>query len=273
MHILKIFHIYKKNKENLRLAKDLAQRDLSAKYRRSNLGLLWLIVTPLSLLGVYSLVFGQIFGIKWETSELTNSETVGFALPFFVGLSIYLVLSDIVNSSTVLMSSKRSYVVRSSFPLWVLWLANLIRGGVHALVAFSLVLIMALIQQRLTLSGVLWGGVSLISCSIFISGMSLLLVSIGGFIGDISDVLKLVLRLLFYATPITYPLMMVPMPYQNWMWFNPLTSMVELVRIPIVFGVGPPMSVLIPFTIFSIVLLIVSVFVFRRVKGFIADVV
>lgn len=262
-----------KNKENLRLALDLARRDLAAKYRRSIIGMFWLVLTPLCLLGIYSLVFGKIFGIEWHMPTELGPSSVGFILPFFVGLSVYLTLSDVVNSSSVLFASKRTYVVKSPFPIWVLWVSNLMRASVHAAVALLLVLILALIQHRLTIVGLCWALIVIVICTIFISALSLLLASLGPFIGDISEAMRLILRVLFYATPITYPLSLIPEAYRVWMWLNPLTCMVELLRNPIVFGQMPPITVLIVFCLLSILLLITALWVFKRVKGVISDVV
>ena len=260
-------------KMNFCLAWDLARRDLSAKYRRSALGWVWLILTPLCLLGIYSLVFGHIFGINWNIPHLGGTMSVGFALPFFVGLSVYLALSDVVNTSTVLFASKRTYVVKSPFPLWVLWLANLLRAAVHAGVALLLVLALAMLQQRLTLVGLGWMAIGLFCCGVFVSGLSLLLAALGPFIGDVSEVFRLLLRVLFYATPITYPMTLVPQPYRDWMWINPLASMVELLREPIVFGQMPPVHVLGLLFVSSLLLFALALWVFQRVKGVISDVV
>jgi len=260
-------------KENIRLAWDLAHRDLSAKYRRSALGWLWLVLPPVCLLAIYSVVFGKVFGIEWKMPYHGDIESVGFALPFFVGLSVYLTVSDVVNSSTVLFASKRTYVVKSPFPLWVIWLANLLRATVHACVALLLVLALALFQQRLTLVGFGWMTIGLLFCGFFISGLSLLLSALGPFIGDISEATRLLLRVLFYATPITYPLIMIPQPYRDLMWFNPLATMVELLRDPIVFGQMPPLLVLVGFFFSSLLLFGVALWVFQQVKGVISDVV
>jgi lipopolysaccharide transport system permease protein len=260
-------------KENLRLAWDLARRDLSSKYRRSSLGPLWLLLTPLCLLGIYSLVFGQVFGVEWRAPHLHNEQGVGFVLPFFVGLSVYLALSDIVTSSAVLFASKRTYVIKSPFPLWVIYASNLLRAGVHAGVTLALVLVLALIQQRLTMTGFIWMLASLFGATLFAIAISLLLASIGPFIGDISEAMRLLLRVLFYATPITYPISLVPQPYQEWMWLNPLTCIVEFLRTPIVFGQMPSLFAFGIFLSISVGLFGVALWVFDRVKGVISDVV
>jgi lipopolysaccharide transport system permease protein len=256
---------------NLRLAWDLARRDLASAHRRSLVGIVWIVLTPLGLLGIYSMVFGAIFGVEWKNPH--HGAGVGFVLPFFVGLVMYLALSDVVNSSAVLFASRRTYVVKSPFPIWVLWVANLMRAGVHALVGLGLVLIVALFQGRLTMPGVAGMLVGLLLALLFLCGISLLLASLGPFIGDISEATRLLLRVLFYATPITYPLTMVSERWRDWMWFNPLAVIVELLRSPIVFGTLVPARPTLVFLAGSLLLGAIALWVFRRVSGVISDVV
>ncbi len=258
--------------DHFRLAWDLAKRDLAAKYKRSLIGPLWLLLTPLALMGIYWIVFGQIFGVQWQVPHRPE-EGIGFLLPFFAGLVIYLALSDIVNSSSVLFSAKRTYVVKSPFPIWVLWVANLMRSGVHAGVMLVLLVVLAAVQQRLTVPGMLWLVPALLSCILFMCATSLLLAALGPFIGDISEAMRLALRVLFYATPITYPLTHVPEPWRAWMWLNPLTGMVEMLRAPLVFGLMPNSPLLWAFPAASMLLLLLSAWIFHRVKGVISDVV
>lgn len=262
-------------REHLRLAWDLARRDLAAKYRRSMVGSAWLVLTPLCLLGIYWAIFGGIFGVSWQLPAQHGAAggNVGFVLPFFVGLATYLTVSDVVNSSSVLFAAKRTYVVKSPFPIWVLWVANLMRAAVHAAVLAVLVLALALVQGRLSLAGLPWLLLGLALCTLFTAGVSLLLASLGPFIGDISEAMRLLLRVLFYATPITYPLQLVPEPWRQWMWLNPLTCMVELLRNPIVFGTMPPAAVISLFGLASLLLALLAGWLFHRVKGVIADVV
>lgn len=258
--------------DRFRLAWDLARRDLAAKYKRSLIGPSWLLLTPLGLLGIYWLVFGQIFGVQWQVPHRPE-EGIGFLLPFFVGLVVYLTLSDIVNSSSVLFASKRTYVVKSSFPIWVLWVANLMRAGVHAAVMLVLLLVLGAAQQRLSWTGMVWLVPTLAACVLFMCAMSLLLSALGPFIGDISEAVRLLLRVLFYATPITYPLTLVPEPWRSWMWLNPLTAMVELLRAPLVFGSMPSSPLILAFPAASAALLLLAAWIFHRVKGVISDVV
>lgn len=257
--------------ECCRLAWDLARRDLEAKYKRSFLGVFWMVLTPLCLLSVYTIVFGGILKVSWI--EPGTDVSVGFVLPFFIGLSIYLLMSDIVNSSTVVYPSKRTYVVKSPFPLWVLWLANLMRAYVHGVIYAVMVLVLCVVYSVIEWQGIGWASVLLLLSVTIISAMSLILSVIGPFIGDVSEAVRLLMRVLFYAAPISYPVSMAPEPYRFLLWLNPLTVIVEPLREALVFGKGPSMLVLLSLFFSALLLSVLSVWLFNRIKGVVADVV
>jgi lipopolysaccharide transport system permease protein len=257
--------------ECARLAWDLARRDLQSKYKRSLLGIFWMLLTPLCLLCVYTVVFGGILKVSW--SEPGTDVSVGFVLPFFIGLSIYLLLADVVNSSTVLFASKRTYVVKSPFPLWVLWLANMMRAYVHGLIYAVIVLMLCLYYSVLTWYGVGWSLVLLLLALTIISSVSSILSVVGPFIGDISEAVRLLMRVLFYAAPISYPISLAPEKYQFLLWLNPLTVIVEPLRNALVFGNGPSLVTLSFLVSASVALGALAVWLFDRIKGVVADVV
>lgn len=266
-----------KNKEqflkHLSLSIDLAKRDLEAKYKRSVIGWFWILLTPICLLGIYTFVFSFVLGVEWKVPGHESAPETGYILPFFIGLSIYLLVTDVVNSSTVLYVSKRTYVNKSSFPIWVLWLANLIRAGIHGGVTFLLVLLMAVYQGTLSFVGFIWLFLDLFLVLLFLTGVSSILSSLGPFFGDISEVLRLVMRVLFYATPITYPLSYVSTNVQYILWFNPLTNMIEPLREAILYGAAPSFFRVSVFCIVSVCLIVLAIWMHRRLKEVIPDVV
>jgi lipopolysaccharide transport system permease protein len=259
------------NIQFVRLAFDIAIRDVKAKYKRSVAGLLWFGLTPLGMLAIYWTVFGLVFNVSWH--HPFTGENVGYVVPFFSGLVLYLFFADIVISSTNLFVSKRTYVIKSSFPLWVLWLGNQIRAGSHGLVNLVILILLALTEQRLSLIGFFWMFVAIVSGLLFVAALSLLLSCLGPFIGDISELAQLTLRVLFYASPVTYPLELVPEKYRFLLWLNPLTHLIEPLRRAVVFDRPPDPTSMTVFNGVSLLLLGVSVWVFKRTRGVIADVV
>lgn len=259
------------NAQWVRLAADIAIRDIQARYKRSLVGIAWIVLNPIAMLAIYWIVFAVVLKVTWR-DPVTN-QTVGFVLPFFAGLVFYLFFADVVVSSANLFVSKRNYVMKSAFPIWVLWLANLIRAGVTGLINVIILLLIALSEHGLSLAGLFWIVITLLIGALFASALSLLLSCLGPFIGDIGDAAELVLRVLFYTAPLTYPLEFVPESFRSLMWLNPLTHVIEPLRRAVVFSRAPEPGLLVMFTVSAALLLILSTWVFQRTRGVIADVV
>lgn len=254
-----------------RLALDLAIHDLEARYKRSAAGWVWLVLTPVVLIGIYWMVFSVVLHVTWE--HPVTKEKVGYVFPFVAGLLFYLFFTDALVSSTSLFVSKRTFVIKSAFPIWVLWLANIIRAATHASVTLIILLIMFFINQPFSAAAIIWALVVLANGLLFTCAMSLLFSCIGPFIGDMTEVTQLALRVLFYVSPIAYPLNRVPDKFQVLLWFNPLTYIVEPLRNALVFAEPPEAILMILFSLFSFILLSLAIWVFNRTKGVIADVV
>jgi ABC-2 type transport system permease protein len=75
-------------------------------------------------------------------------------------------------------------------------------------------------------------------------GLGLLLAPVTALVTDMQRVIRIGLRMLFYATPVIYATHIVPPPYDKVLWLNPLTGILELMRagffshdkLPIVWG-------------------------------------
>jgi lipopolysaccharide transport system permease protein len=254
-----------------RLALDLAIRDLEARYKRSMVGWVWLFLTPVVLIGIYWMVFSVVLQVTWE--HPITKEKAGYVFPFVAGLLFYIFFTDALVSSTTLFVSKRTFVIKSAFPIWVLWLANIIRAATHASTTLIILLIIVFTKQPLSSAAIIWSLVALFNGLLFTCAVSLLFSCLGPFIGDMTEVNQLALRVLFYVSPIAYPLDKVPENVRVFLWFNPLTYIVEPLRNAVVFAEPPEPIRMIFFSLFSFLLLSLAIWVFRRTKGVIADVV
>lgn len=253
------------------LAADMAIRDLKSRYKRSLAGGLWLLITPLVNLIIYWIVFGYLFNVQWENPS--TQEPAGFILPFLAGLLFYSVFSDVVVSSSTLFVSKRTYVVKAPFPLWVLWLGNLLRAGTHMSVSLLILLVLSLYEHHISFVGMGWLVLALLNGVLFITSLSLVLSCLGPFIGDINEGIRLSLRVVFYAAPVAYPLTMIPDDVRGWLWLNPLTHIVEPVRSAVVFDTTPDILAMAVFAITGLSLGGLALWMFNRLKGVIPDVV
>jgi len=104
------------------MIRHLTASQLIQRYRGSLLGLLWTLVQPLLMLGIYSFVFGTIFRPRWMQAGSESS----FALVLFCGLTAYGFFADSLARSPGLITGNPNYVKKIIFPLEVLAVTNVL---------------------------------------------------------------------------------------------------------------------------------------------------
>jgi lipopolysaccharide transport system permease protein len=213
------------------------RREVQQRYRGSYLGLLWSFVTPLALLLVYTFVFSVIFQARWPGMD--SGGHAEFAMALFIGLIAFNVFSETLLASSKLIVDHPNYVKKVVFPLEILPLSTLGAAVIHSL--FSLLILLA--GSVLVFGGIPWTIVFLplmyLPLLLLCAGLGWFFASLGVFIRDIRHLLTVAVQLLFFLTPIFYPLEAIPYPYRYAIFLNPLTFIVNHFRRVALFGQTP----------------------------------
>ncbi len=205
----------------------LIKRDVLLRYRGSLLGLLWSLVSPLVLLGVYTVVFGVFFKLEW-TSSL--GRPVPFVIMLFCGQVPYLFFSEVLGKSPALILNSPNYVKRIAFPLQLLPLVATGGALFHTLINFALLLAAVAVWSG-GLPVTLWYLplvlAPFIACTLT---LSLLVSALGVFLRDLAHAMGLALNVLFFLTPIVYSETLVTPRWQFLLWINPVAYAVSNLR-------------------------------------------
>lgn len=246
-------------------------RNLTSRYKGSVLGLVWSFAQPLMLLCVYTFVFGVVFKARWDASVLTGIPAA-FPLIMFCGMAVYNIFSESVNTSTTLIVNNASLVKKVIFPLEILPLANVLTSLVFSLAWFVLLFTgVALFTQQVTWS-MLYLPLPLIPLLLLSAGASFFLASLGVYLRDIAQVVGIFTQVLFFMTPIFYPLSLVPEHFRWLLQINPLTYIVEEVRWIFLYGQTPHFLNLAVLTVFSMIVFQLGLIWFTKTKKGFADV-
>lgn len=248
--------------ENRRVLRIMVQRDLRVRYSQSFLGYLWTIIDPLTMAAVYFVVFALIFG----------SRDVGHE-PYFLFLLTGLLPWQWFNAAVVEGAralQAEAKLVRSTRLPRELWVVRVIiaKGIEFALslpvllgftVAF-LVIGQAQLNWKLVLVPVAmaWQFMLLL-------GLGLLLSPVQVLVNDTQQVLRIVLRVLFYATPIIYVINNAPGWLKTVLWFNPMSGILEFYRAGFFTGSIHWEPVLASLAV-TVVIFLVGRVVFRRLE-------
>ncbi len=253
------------------LISQFTRREVLQRYRGSYLGLLWSFATPLALLLVYTFVFSVIFKARWPGME-TGSHAE-FAVALFAGLIVFNVFSETVLAAPRLIVNNPNYVKKVVFPLEILVVSTLGAALIHSL--FSLIILLA--SEVVVLGGIPWTIIFLpliyAPLLLLCLGLGWFFASLGVFIRDIHHLLGVVVQMLFFLTPIFYPLEAIPWPYRYAIYLNPLTFIVNHFRRVALFGQLPDWSEFLVMLLLTAGLCLVGYIWFMKSKKTFADVV
>ena len=236
------------------LVKQLVRRDLTARYKRSVLGVAWTMLNPLGMMLVLTLVFSQLF-----------KSTPGY--PAYV-LSGLIAWNFFAQSTTMAMNSlvwggdlfERIYVPRSVFAVSAVGtgLVNLLLS----LVPLLLVMLVVQVPIRIT---AFFAVVPIFFLACFALGVGLLLSSLAIYFYDIVEMYSNIILLAWmYLTPIIYPVEAIPDPFRGWLFYNPMTHLVSLFRQPLFYGTMPTFNGIWPSALISLGTLALGWFVFTQ---------
>ena len=114
-------------------------REIHIRHKGSRLGIVWALLNPLSMLVLYTFIFGLIFRSKFGV--MANETTYDYTLILFLGLSLFHVFAETLAWAPSLIVSNPNFVKKVVFPLEVLPVAKIGDTGFHLAISLALVLI------------------------------------------------------------------------------------------------------------------------------------
>lgn len=243
----------------------LVVRELKARYRGSALGFVWSLLNPLLLLGVYSFVFGFVFD---QRSELVDP----YALFLITGLFPWVWVNTSLIEGTVSLSANAGLIRKAVFPVELLPIVPVIANLVHFLLALPVIAGAMLIGRYLGnevsgLEALLLPLVVLLQLPL-VSGLALGLAALNVHFKDVRDLLVNLLQLLFFLTPILYPLEWVGFPVLATAirWANPFTPFTLAYQDLLFRGAVPEASLWLHMAAWSAIAWVAGAWLFGRLR-------
>lgn len=248
----------------------LGRRDVLLRYRGSVFGLAWTILTPLALLGLYTLVFRHVFKLAWVQEGADSN--LDFALSLFAGMLIFQWASELWGRAPRLILEQPHLVTRVVFPLPVLVWSALLAVSLQALVAASVWLAVCVLAGYAPHRGWLLLAIVPISLLPWLLGLGWLLCSLGVFFRDLSQLIGFALTGLLFLSPVFYPLAALPPWMRPIVEALPLAAPIEALRAIALLHRAPDLGALVGVFASGIVVALVGLFTMHRLRHGFADV-
>ena len=237
------------------LIRTLTVVDLKNRYQNTALGFFWSLLSPFLLAIVLYFIFSHLFG---------NEEN--YAVNLLVGIMAWRFFANCTSSSLGAIVGKPSLVTKVYIPRQILVLSNALSILINSLLTFIvLLLIIFIVLRHLPVTVLLFPLIHLILFW-FIYGAGLLLSSLYVYFRDLNQIWEVLTRALFFASPVMYPLYIIPdyiMPYYR---LNPVTQFIIIYRDVMVAGNLPSLFSIVVVVGFAIAAYLVGSLVFSKLQ-------
>jgi homopolymeric O-antigen transport system permease protein len=239
-------------------------RDVKVRYKQTFLGILWAVLQPLFSMLIFAFVFGRVARLP--------SDGIPYALFAYAGLLPWTFFTNAVTSGALSLVSSANLVSKIYFPRILIPIAAVATGIVDFAIA-ALMLIPLLFVYRTVPSPMALGWIpaAVLVALMLGFGLSVWLSALVARYRDLRHAVPFATQLWMFATPIVYPLSMMP---ARWRWviaLNPMTGVVEAFRRSL-FGRPVDAGPLLWALLLALALIVTGSIYFRRTERMVADV-
>ena len=239
---------------------DNVKREFQFKYRNSPLRVAWTVINPLAMIIVYTVIFSQIMRAKLPGVD----STFAYSIYLCAGVLTWGLFAEIVSRAQNIFLEHANLLKKPSFPRICLPAIVV----TTALLNFSIVF--SLFSAFLLVTGSFPGLVYLALIPVlailiaFAIGLGISLGVLNMFFRNNGQIVGFIIQFWFWATPIVYPISILPASVRSLMSFNPMASLMAACQDILVVGLWPAWQSLLPVTIFAIVMCTFGMYLFRK---------
>jgi lipopolysaccharide transport system permease protein len=240
-------------------------RTVRARYQQSLLGWFWAIMQPAAQVVIFSVVF--TFFVPIDTGA------VPYPVFSYVAVVPWTLLAASLPDMTDALVSNMGLITKIYFPREILPISAMLARVLDFVVAFALLIVLMIIfRVPFYLAGWVFLPFLLMIQLMLIIGLGLACAALNIFFRDVRSLVALGLQLWFYASPIIYPVSMVPQKLLPLYFLNPMAGLLGGYRDVLLYQKLPG-TYLVPSVLVTLVIFLLGTWLFKRVEFQFADIV
>ena len=233
---------------------ELIKRDFKAKYKRTVLGMFWSVLSPLLMLSVMAIIFGNFFGRDIEH----------YVIFLFSGQIIYNYFIEATNEGMQALVSNSSIFTKINVPKYLF----LFSKNISALLNFAIILIIYfgfVIFEGIDFTWQFLLLIYPIICLIVLNlGMGLILSALFVFFKDIQYLYRLFTQILMYGSAIFYSIDILPQHLQTLFYCNPIFVCITYFRSIVLHNAVPDLRLHLLLAGYALVLFGIGCWVYKK---------
>ena len=197
-------------------------RDIKVRYAQTFLGLIWIFLSPLFTVGVFTFVFGVMVKIP--------SDGLPYLLFYLVAIVPWYAFVAMLNQTMGSVEGNAGLVSKIYFPRLILGCSYALSSGLDYLVGFGMIVLCSSLYGKLNIQLFILFPFLFLIQSLFAMGIGLFLAPWSSRYRDIRLFIPLATQLYYFSNPILYSSTAAPHWLQWWYKFNPMSMIITSYR-------------------------------------------
>lgn len=242
----------------------LVWRDIKVRYAQTVLGAGWAIIQPVLAMVVFTVIFGNFAKIP--------SDGVPYPVFSLAALVPWIYFSTALTTASNSLIANPNLITKVYLPRLVIPLAPVLAGLVDFAIALVILFAMMLAFGIVPSSGVAVLPILVLIMMMAAAGIGCLLAALNIQYRDVKHIVPFLVQVLMFASPIVYPMSLVPEAYRVAYALNPMAGVIEGFRSVLLGTNSISWSLLSVSAVSSVVFLTIGALYFRRMERVFADV-
>lgn len=202
----------------------LAKTDFKLRYQGSVLGYVWALLKPLLMFLILNFVFSSLFNVRAEGIE-------HYSLQLLVAIMMFTFFAEGTSAGMNSLLAKSQLVTKIYVPRWAIILASTLNSAMIFLMNLLVIaLFFAWYQYMPSMMAIAMFFVSSIAIYVLVVSFSFFTAPLLVRFRDLALIWEVLVSLLFYATPVFYPLQMLPTDVQQILLLNPMAFIIHFTK-------------------------------------------
>ncbi|MCB9822866.1 ABC transporter permease [Candidatus Nomurabacteria bacterium] len=215
------------SKKNRTLLRELVRTDFKLRYQGSILGYTWSLLRPLLMFVILYIVFVKFLKIGKGVEH--------YPVYLLLGIVLWGFFTEMTSQSLGSIVGRGDLIRKIKIPRWIIVISSSVSALINLFLNLIIIVIFIILNKVDLHPSALLLPLSLIELYLFSLGVSFFLAAAYVKFRDISYIWEVVLQAGFYATPILYPLTLVPnITFQKILLLNPIAQAVQGARFNVV---------------------------------------
>lgn len=236
------------------------KNDFKARFVRSKIGGLWLLLHPLAMVLIYAVILGSM--LKARIPDANSA----YAYPIYLtsGILAWTIFTESISRSLTLFIDSGDLIKKVAFPKLILPVITAGTVTVNSLVLLAAIFVVFAFLGHYPGIQTLWLPVLFFITLILGMSIGLILGVLNVFMRDIGQVVPVILQFWFWLTPIVYTLNIIPETYHHWFSYNPMSHIVAAFQDVLLYNRTVDLQHLSLFVGGAFILLILGLFMYKK---------